>query len=57
MWENIGVLGRVFVIVGIQIIACYIFGFWGLLLYPALSLFQLLLIGFTAAKHRRDNFY
>lgn len=56
MWESIGVLGRVFVVVGVQIVACYIFGYWGLLLYPALSLFQLLLIGFTAAKHRRDNF-
>jgi len=35
-WENIGVVGRAAVFISIQVIACFIFGGWGLLVFPVL---------------------
>jgi len=37
-WSEIGVVGRVFVVIAIQVIACFIFGVWGLLAFPVLGI-------------------
>jgi len=36
-WSEIGVLGRVSIVVAIQIIACLMFGGWGLLVFPVIG--------------------
>lgn len=43
-WAQIGVLGRLFVIVGLQVIAVCVLGGWGLLLYPVLYVLMALYV-------------
>lgn len=35
-WSDIGKVGRLFVIIAVQVIACFLLGGWGLLIYPAI---------------------
>ena len=46
-WARIGVLGRLYVIVGLQIIAVCFFGILGLLLYPVIYLLMAIYVRLT----------
>ena len=46
-WARIGVLGRLYVIVGLQVIAVCFLGIWGLLLYPVIYLLMAIYVRLT----------
>ncbi len=41
-WSRIGLLGRLYVVIGLQAITVWLLGLWGLLLYPILILLFIL---------------